>query len=222
MRILERNHYVGSIFRKDKEKRIKNDETIMTKNIYEVRTRKEYYKKFHPVHFLFKYKFLVPLLRIGRRLLRNSLVTKPPKGHHNRNLIIFNEAYNEAVIKFHTLFTRNTGPKQKRMSKKEAIKKAHNDINLHAMKEIINTMYVYDTAYREFVNILLHEITHKMSDYYTKRPGKKENHLFYTVDLYETNYFVLEKMISQQVQLQIENAEKALEEQENERKNKRK
>jgi len=196
----------SSMKRKNPEKQLKHDDRIMPKNIYETKTYSEYYKKFNAVHFIFKYKLVVPLLRIAERMLGNTLVSKAPPGHHNRNLKIFNESFDEAVTKWINYSIRNTGASELRMTKKQCALRAKNDKNLHTIKKLINTMYVYDTAYRDFINVFLHEVALGMTGYYSKVPGKKTGHLFHTVDLYEVQYFVLEKYLTYNTKLELVDA----------------
>jgi hypothetical protein len=89
------------------------------------------------------------------------------------------------------------------MSYKECLKTAKKAPYLHTIKHVVKTMYLHDTAYREFVNVLMHEIAAEMCKYYGKLPGKKTGHLFYTTDIYEVNYYFLEKQLRQNIEVML-------------------
>ena len=200
-----------TFLRKNPEKtQLKGSEKPMPYNIYGTKTYGEYYKKFNTTHYLFKYKFIVPLLMIGKKLLGRYLVKKPLPGHHNRNLVLFNEAYDETVSKWIKLFIRNTGPKEKRMNETQCEERIKNDQHLNFIKEFVNTIYTYDTAYREFVNILMHEITASMMNYYKDINDGKTGHLLHSVDLYEVKYFIMEKVITYHTEISVEESESLL------------
>lgn len=202
-----------SIFNKDPDYEVKNNTNKMPKNIYQGKTYKQHYKKFHIVHYVFKYKFFVPLLLLARRILRKVMVKKVKKQSHNLNLYLFNKAFEEAHKKWHLYYLRNSGPMNKRRTKAQMLKRAKQEIYLTTMKELVNTLYIYDTAYREFLNMLFHEITLTMVKEYSrsnKYKDKKTNHLLFTTDIYEVNYFVLEKMMKYNIELKAINAESML------------
>lgn len=195
-----------TMFNKDPDKTKKTDKSKLPNNIYGSKQANEHQKRFHIIHYVFKYKFAVPIIFLAKKILGKHLVKKVPKGSHNTNLRLFNQAYDEALKKWIHLFLRNTGPKEKRMTKRQCNKRIKNEQYLTPLKEFINTLYIHDTAYREFVNILMHEITKSMIGHYSKYPDKKTQHLFHTVDMYEVNYFVLEKILRYNVELRVENA----------------
>lgn len=197
-----------TIFWKNANKPLMKDKTKMGKNIYNDKRADLHEKKFHALHYVFKYKYLVPLLQLGKKLMKKALITKIPALNHNRNIIIFDKAFEEAIVKWHTLYLRNSGDPNKRPSYKEMKRRAKDHTKLSGqslrdMKDIMVTMYLYDTAYREFINILMHEIAHEMTDYYKDHPDKVTGHMFYTTDIYETNYYVLEKMVEYNVRLGV-------------------
>jgi hypothetical protein len=203
---LFKNTWFRTMFNKDQDKTSMKDNSKIPKNIYGSTKANEHQKRFHLIHYVFKYKFAVPLIFLAKKILNKHLVKKVPKGSHNTNLRLFNEAYKEAVHKWVHLCLRNTGPKENRMTKRQCNQREKNDAYLHTLKELVNTLYIHDTAYRNFVDILMHEITKSMIGHYSKYPDKKTNHLFHTVDMYEVNYFVLEKIMRYNVELRIENA----------------
>lgn len=214
--------WYSTIFNKNAErKQFKGNKNYVPPNIYDgdkKKTYDEHTKKFHFVHFVFKYKFAVPFIRLFSKIFRKTLNNKIPNEHHNRNIIIFDKAYEEAIKKWCIYYLRNGGPPETRKTRRQALKmvKGNGSVDaLRDLKNMINTMYLYDTAYREFMNILMHEIAHEMTDYYSKHPEKffeanKTGHLFFTTDIYDTHYYVLEKAITYNTHLSVQEAEQLL------------
>jgi hypothetical protein len=145
------------------------------------------------------------------------MVKKIKNTSHNTNLYIFNEAFEEAHKKWHLYYLRNSGPREKRPSRAKMLKRAKNEIYLRTIKELVNTVAVYDTAYREFLNIFFHELALKMHKEYTsdKYKNKTTNHLMFTSDIYEVNYFVMEKTLRYNIDLKAIEAERLLNERNN-------
>lgn len=207
--------WLSSIFYKDDGyKQFKNDKSKIKPNVYENNiTMKQHVKKFHVIHFVFKYKFLVPLIRLGNKLLGKYVIKSKdiPRESHNRNLLIFDKAFEESLKKWCIYYLRNTGHPATRKSRHFWLKVAKNEMLLRSMKNYIITMYMYDTAYREFINILMHEIARDMVNEYSKPPYTgKTGHLFFTTDMYDPHYFVLEKAIRYNTDLSVQEAEKLL------------
>lgn len=205
--------WYNTMFYKDPNAKKKPKKDIqLPRNIYGDTSVKTHLKKFHAIHYVFKYKYFVPLLRLGKRLIGKALIKEIPEGNHNRNIRVFDAAFEEAINKWHVYYLRNNGNIETRPTRKEMLLRAKDPKNLSGqslrdMKDIIITMYLYDTAYREFMNILMHEISIGMHEEYK---GKfKTGHLFYTSDnITQPEYFVLEKLV--QVTIGLSDAEKLL------------
>lgn len=182
-------------------------------NIYENGVRmKDHVKRFNVIHYVFKYKFLVPLIYLGNIILRKHIITKIPKQSHNRNLLIIDKAFDEAIKKWHIYYLRNSGNPATRKSRAYWLKRAKREKILHSIRNYLVTMYMYDTAYREFVNVFVHELAHGMTAEYSKPEykDKKTGHLFFTTDMYDVHYYVLEKALRYQTDLSVQETEKLL------------
>ncbi len=209
-------------FIKNTNKNLMKDNRKMQTNIYGDKKFSTHEKKFHTIHYVFKYKFFVPLLYIGQKILNKYLVKKVDNQSHNRNIKMFDESFEEAIKKWNMYYLRNSGESHTRKSKLHWIRVAKNrklvgsNQSLRLMKELVVTMALNDTAYREFLNIWMHEIAHHMHQEYTKPEYKqkdgtfKTGHLFYTVDPFDTNYYVFEKIIRYQQEVRAEEVEKLL------------
>lgn len=206
--------WLESFFKKDEGyKAYKGNKRKMPRNVYDKNvTFDTHVKRFHIIHFVFKYRFVVPLLLIANKILGKHIVKKIDNQSYNRNINLFDKAFEEAMKKWYTYYMRNSGEPQKRPSKQKMLKAYKGNTYLRSMKNYVLTMYTYDTAYREFFNILMHEIANHMVKEYTKPEykNKKTGHLFFTTDIYEQNYFVLEKAIRYNTELSVQEGEKLL------------
>lgn len=133
---------------------------------------KGYTKEFFHVHFIWKYRYLLPLLHIGEWILRKQLVRQVPEGEEYHELRLLSVAvedsirpwaewmikdYNERRSKAPAFKRFMTKPKgeaqiQKRMNSKSAR-------YVILMKDFLVTMAVYDTAYRPLITIILKNYT---------------------------------------------------------------
>lgn len=178
--------WYSTIFNKDRDTEgYRNRLDPMPKNIYEKDgvTYKEHTKRYHFIHFVFKYKFLVPLIHLARKMFHKRLKSVIPAENHNRNIILFDKAYDKAL---EVWCTKYRGLKDTNDLSSEA---------LRFMKDSVVTMALYDTAYREFLNILMYETAIEMNNYYKDHPDKIPGHLFFSVDIYDVKYYLLEKQI---------------------------
>lgn len=213
-----RDYFLGSWFgpmmKKDPEIHLKDNNDELIKNIYnEGMTTGEHIKKFHVIHYVFKYKYLVPLIRLGNKLLGKHIIKTIPQKDENRNILIFDKAFEKSLNLWYTRYLRNTGPPEQRGTEEQWLKNAKGNEELRSLKNYVITMYLYDTAYREFMNILLHELAKEMCSEYTKPEykDKKTGHLFFTTDIYDVHYYILEKAIRYQTEIGLVETKKLLE-----------
>jgi hypothetical protein len=198
------------------------DNTRIKKNIFGAKTVKENYFRHRTVHFILKYKIIVPAIWFINRYFGKWLREKIPSGNHNRNLRIHDKAWKSAMKKWVYYYVRNGGFRNQRMSKRQCDERVRNDPYLHIINKLIKTIYLDDTAYREFMNVYWHEMTNAMVKYYSKYPDKRTGHLFFTTDMYDVNYYVLEKMAEHTFKYQVEDAQLLLEEANKKNRRKRK
>ena len=170
---------------KDQAKPPKRDFDL-SENIYGAKTAKQYYNTFHWIHFVFKYKFFVPLVLLANNLFGKHLIKEIPDKPQFEHLQIFDDAYEEAMEKWYTIYIRGRGRYDKRMTKKEALKNYKNDQVLRVLKQFVTTVCAYDTAYLEFLPFFEHAIQRRMNEY------NKRNHLMYTHGgIFDARYFAL-------------------------------
>jgi len=158
------------------------------------------------VHGIFKYRFWVPIILIGKRLLNKVLVKD------KRDLS--SEWYDEDIVMFDDLFEKSIhdwafsylycsrGYKNRKkivMTQEEVWASLKNKPSikiLRILKSLVLTMVKYDTAYREFIIVLLHNISIGFNKRYN---GQKVRHLMYdTASTYDIDYYYLGRVLKKQ------------------------
>jgi hypothetical protein len=177
-------------------------------NIYGDKIQRDHVGAFHRVHFVWKYKFLVPLILLSKKVLGKYLVKKVSDEPHNRNIHIFDKAFERSLTDWNVYYRRMGGPDDKRRSPEYWRKQSQKApcTTLRTMKEFTITMVYKDTAYREFFNILMHNIAHDMVREYgnKKKYPKGVGHLFYADGgPYDVHYAVLFKWMEMQGKVQF-------------------
>lgn len=145
---------------------------------------KDFIKRFRWIHFGFKYKVIVPALLIAERIIGDKLEGNVPPEYYNKNLQVFNDAWEESIkiwatqyLSFHEGAQDESNPVYK-----EQLEYARHGSggarSLRIAKDIGLTIALNDTAYREFLNILMFEIAKRMAEAY--KNNDPIEHVFYT------------------------------------------
>jgi len=161
-------------------------------NIYGYKDYDDAYVSFNFTHYRFKYKFLVPILWILKLILGKKLDKPIPDMEQYDNVRVFDKEF-ETTIKFwveHFL----TSPEDPAHDKKVQVLMDGEHIELlRIMKKIMIFIITQDTAYLEFMNILMHNIAHGMYGMYH---GQNVHHLFYSSkDIYNIEYMRIFKQL---------------------------
>jgi len=156
--------------------------------IYGYKDFKEAWEKFNFVHYKLKYKVIIPLLWLFKLILGKKLDREIPEGDHYKNIVLFDEAYEETII--HWIKTYVVNPKSPTydiMVERFLEKNKNNTVEImRIMKKILLFVVTQDTAYFEFMNILMHKISHKMFEEYK---GQTHYHLYYRSNkIYDVSY----------------------------------
>lgn len=166
-------------------------------NIYD--PGKEYgqhFKKFQFVHYVLKYKFLVPIINFASKFFDKYIEKEVPKYHYNTNMTIFDEAYEATIITYVKKYITKEREQSGEPITKKTLDAALNGSSiklLRTLKNTVLTIALNDTAYREFLNILIFEITKKTQEEY--KGCDKVKHLFYTSqDTIDPSYYGITKM----------------------------
>jgi hypothetical protein len=171
---------IRSITREDQfetDLKLEDQNRVIPWSIYEVEkkdTVKELRKRMKRIHITLKYKWLVPLLILTRRMCGKYLVKEIPRRQYNKNLFIFQKAFDKTCEDWNYYYRcAETEPKQI----KKFMEQARNmDKNFIALKDIMMTVISSDAApYKEFFNFLMFNMTTEMNNVY----GKTAHHIPY-------------------------------------------
>jgi len=189
-------HIIKRIFKEEKQPNhdevMKQKDEVMMENIYDGDTVHKTAKKFHNIHFKFKYRFLVPLLLLGDKILGKCKTRKIPNKPWNKNYKIFDEAFEKSLDDWCYKFLSQIYG----WSPKYSAKFRKNDraiVLLTSMKEWLYTITLTDTAYRELFNILMHNIAKNMLKNHSDNPA----HVFYrSKNCYNPIYFNIWRLLA--------------------------
>ena len=186
--------YPGKMNMKDKSK--------MKKNIYDSPDLKNHFKKWQIIHYVFKYRMMMPFMWLSNLFIKKHLPKNIPDYEWNVNIKVFDKAFEQSIedwcINFRRHLEIHNGMRTKHWWKAEA-KKGLAPKMLRWFKQVYLMMILNDTAYRELHNFLMHNIAKEMIKEY--QPDKKRNkgivrHLCYSAqDIYDVDYFMLFKKV---------------------------
>jgi hypothetical protein len=206
--LIKLKNIIDSFRRKNPSMNKKNlkDESVMPWNIYDDGMKyNDHIKKFNKIHFVFKYKFFIPLLLLGKKLLGKSISKTVPDEPYNKELKIFNDSWDASVPLWQYYYYQSLRPKDKKFPLEHFQKLYSEDERnpLKIIKEFAITIGLNDTAYREFMAIFMHTLVNNLV---TEFKEKGCNHLFYTnPDVYYVNYLVITKMLETKTTIEINN-----------------
>jgi hypothetical protein len=170
-----------------------NSKNKMPENIYGSETYSEEWHNFDKFHYSIKYKILVPALKFVQWKWGELLDRPIPKGNHNDMLVMFDKCYDEALNDWNRYYLNVTehwkkaDGKEVPYNKKRAARMYHNQL-LRTMKNILKTGYLYDSAYREFANILMMKLYLAQKSMFKDK--SQLTHLFYSsADTRQISYF---------------------------------
>lgn len=170
-------------------------------NIHGPKKISEYGKKFHDVHFIFKYRILVPILSIGERLFSRIKIEKIPKKDHNYMVLAFDRAFEDSLRDWHKFYIMNGSLNN--LTKAQITKKLNKSgaVNiLRSIKEWYITILLMDQAYKEFHNMFCFNLAKEVNK--EAREDGRINHLIYNShDVNEVNYFSMFKYVKTEIKL---------------------
>ena len=175
---------------------------------------KDHVQKFHIIHFVLKYKVLIPAIMIFDRLFGKVKTKNIPDYWYNKNIIIHCKAYDMAErLWFENYLGLNAA--QKKMVKKYglegAIKRERSCRLLRSIHGWALTGIMNDTAYKEFSNFYFHSFAKLMVQEYGGK-GKVDHIMYLSPHIWDVNYCnigqALENERSKLVQVSKEDMEK--------------
>lgn len=180
---------------KDKYKELFKRKNKLPWNIYEPNAvMGEHFKKFHFIHFIFKYKLVEPLLLLGNKVFGKYIKQEVPKMHYNLNLQIFDRAYEQALHDWTWKYKRwRESPHGNLWSTKLCSEQNKTVDMLRTVKNILLTIPMNDTAYMAFFDLLMYKIGQGMNEEYK---SQKVKHLFYTcADTFDVEYYIMTQVL---------------------------
>jgi len=178
-----------------------------------------HFKKQFFVHMFLKYGILSFIVKIIHGIMGKYIECKIPKESYNVNLAVFDKAYDASIEDWCKVYMQVTKVKDPQKYKDDGAKCHKHYIGswkkgirhrstLVTMKHLAMAIAMNDTAYFEFFNILMYNISQGMFDEYHKgvKDGKviikdKVNvkHLFYSnANTMDTTYYAIMKTIQDQ------------------------
>ena len=193
----------SSLSRKSNEKFYKKQKDHKHKFcVYDYQSHGEATKEFNFVHYFIKYKFVVPFLWFIKFIMGKRLDRGIPEQKHYNNVRIFNEAYDDTITTWVTEHLADPEYKDYDIQVSRLMNSDSVDL-LRTMKKMMLLIVTQDTAYLEFLNILMHKIAHGM---YEEYKGQTHHHLFYSRSyVYDVSYA---RMFSKLAKKDKEDAEK--------------
>lgn len=162
---------------------------------------KDINKRFQFIHFGFKYKLVVPLLMWAESLIKKCKIPEVPKTAYNTNLRIFDEVVEDSVEQWVKKYI-NRKPTERQ---KYFLANGLGPRMIRAAKNAFKMIYLYDTAYREFMNVFMYNIAKRMNEEYRDKP--EVNHVFFpSANFADMNYYVITKQLGQG-KIQMENVD---------------
>jgi len=121
--------------------------------------------KFHWIHFVFKYRFLVPIVMLAERLLGKHIMIRIPDYWYYDVVRCFDTAFDKATKLWHENHVLAAEGKTKftKKQKKEAYENERVVNLLMSIRKIMYTITLNDTSYKDFFDILMFCITQEVS-----------------------------------------------------------
>lgn len=164
------------------------------KNIYnEQGTVNDFVKRYNWFHHVIKFKLFVPVLILVRKFFGKYLVTEVPDLPEYRNMHVFDTAFRESIEDFAFIYGRG-GPNS--LDKPKSDLQWRRDSKavmwLNQMKEMYLSFLMNDSAYMEFHNILMFNITMEMQKVY---PPTAKHVFFNSGNINDVKYYIAQAVL---------------------------
>lgn len=156
-------------------------------------TNNDVMKRMSGVHLGLKYRFIYPGSWILKKFTK-KYYKGIPNSAHNRNLIVFDKAFEKAITEWNTKALANAYNYPIKKNKKYWLKNTETGSSdlLRTVKETGLMFALTDTAYRNFLDILMYEITLGMQEEHKNDPaGHPQNLVYNRKDISQPEYFYL-------------------------------
>lgn len=169
-------------------------------NFYGKETIKEQTKRFHLIHYIIKYKLIVPGIILTKKILGKKLATKIPDEPQYTWIQRWNDSFDKATLQWNYIYLNSL--RKKKQSIKQC-KKNYEEQNtgslalIRTSKEIINTLCINDDSYAELIPYIMIE------NYYTIHNIIKENKIHHLMHSVPKEMNQLDEMIYLKLQRKI-------------------
>lgn len=179
------------------------DDTPMGWNIYTGKariTRKEFAAKFGKIHQKFKYKLIVPIFILAKRffLPKYKHTGMFEKNGYNREMIVLEKSFNDAMEDMALLFYQNNNTKQgwtKEHVLKELKENREYMDHMKTFKQSWLLMMQWDTYHHEFGTFFMHRVYKNMGKEFQ---GEKYNRVVYDGDsIRDAEWFVIQRLVAE-------------------------
>jgi hypothetical protein len=151
----------------------------------EIDTFGKYRERFNKVNMRFGHRMLKPAIFTAEKILGKNMTTKIYDTPWNKNLIIFNDAFEKSLADWKWYY-QVSGDRSNIKYGDPGNEPGSPYHMLRSMKRIMLTMSQCDTAYREFFNILMFNMTMEMN----KQHNSQVKHLMYnSKEINDVKYF---------------------------------
>ena len=187
---------------KERPDLLKSDRKLPWNIYHSDETLGSHLKKFNLFHYVFKYRMFVPILLISERILK-KLKLSIPKGKHNTIVRAIDEEFDAALVDWNLMFrtyaTRHHPEKKRKLNNlKKGLHTNPSNRMLRIMKKLVLSIYIFDTAYREFINIFMFRMSKRMNIEFKDKPY----HLFYTSkDIHDVEYLIINNLLNGHIQI---------------------
>lgn len=151
---------------------------------------KDHVQKFHIIHFVLKYKVLIPALMIFDRLFGKVKTKSIPDFWYNKNMIIHCKAYDIAERLWYEKYlglNKNHKEQIKKYGIDGAIKRDRSCRLLRSIHGWALTGIMNDTAYKEFSNFYFHTFAKLMVQEYGGK-GSVDHIMYLSPHIWDVNY----------------------------------
>lgn len=183
-----------------------NENNKVMWNIYKLDdddTLKQHKKRWEFVHFFLKSKLVYPALWFLNKTLGKNAEIAVPRTIYNENVLLFDAAFEQTIRDWNLQYLKGlpnplTAGKDKEWWEAK-IQHSTSSKNMRLIKNLFLQVFLTDTAYREWLNLFIHNVGRLGSEHY-KRVAEAGNgkirHLFYFSGFAEdVHYLHLYKML---------------------------
>jgi len=157
------------MLRKDPCKKKVREDKGLVNNFYGKEELGVQTKRFHFIHYILKYKIIVPIMWLLKKITGKYLVKKVSDAPQLKYVKLFEEIFDDASIDWANIYLNSLKKPSKRLSKKKWTEQYETTewsslYFTRTTKEFANTLFVNDDAYAEWIPFFLWKTYFKMRE----------------------------------------------------------